>query len=218
MVPCIASPQTCPDLIQPCSTMLHQFRAKRPSCHLKMAILGHSGPYLGPLTPSGGHSWPMNGSITSRWVCPDLLHPFPHLWQQNGHFGPSWTTYWKKSPQTLKNCTPYLKIGKFVYICRLDGLQAQNIICIIFSHKIPILPVTRRKLGEKGQNPQYWKTHTNIRKFRSGLWPERLTTLKQRKNGLGFYEIPFLPGTGRKGPKNAWLLPAQFFLSFLMRK
>ena len=182
---------------------------------------GHFGSFWALFGASDTLWWPF---LTYEWLhyialgVPWLAPPFSTLMAAKWPF---WTLLnhllEEKPPNAQKLYTLFENWEICIYLSsRWIASAKQNL--YYFSHKIPILPVTGRELGEKGQNPQYWKTHTNIRKFRSGHWPERLTTLKQRKNGLGFYEIPFLPGTGRKVPKNAWLLTAPFFLSFLMRK
>merc|ERR1712214_131705 len=44
-----ASPGMCPDLFHPCSTLFHQFGATTPPYGTKITILGHLGPFWGPI-------------------------------------------------------------------------------------------------------------------------------------------------------------------------
>ena len=61
-------------------------------------------------------------------------------------------------------------------------------------------------LGENWEkSPEMLKIENPIQIFGNFVHDLHLNDLLHlnRKIGLGFYEIPFLPVTGRKGPKNA---------------
>ena len=97
----ITSPWICPDVIQPRSTLIHQFGAARPAYGHNMTIYGHFGPFRGPMAPPNGHSGPGKGS---QHIVPDvpgldptLIHADPPvwsrqacLWPQNYHLWPFW--------------------------------------------------------------------------------------------------------------------------------
>ena len=96
------SSRMCPDLIQPRSTLIHQFGAARPAYGPKRSISGNFGPFWGPMAPPNGHSRPGKGS---QHIAPDVpgldptsIHADPPvwgrqacLWPQNYYLWPFWT-------------------------------------------------------------------------------------------------------------------------------
>ena len=78
------SSRMCPDLIQPRSTLIHQFGAAWPAYGHNTTIYGHIGPFGGPMAPPNGHSGPGKGS---QHIAPDvpgldptLIHADPQVW------------------------------------------------------------------------------------------------------------------------------------------
>ena len=93
------SPRMCTDLIQPRSTLIHQFGAARPAYGPKRSISGNFGPFWGPMAPPNGHYGPGKGSQhfapDVHGLDPTLIHSDPPvwscqacLWPQKGHFWP----------------------------------------------------------------------------------------------------------------------------------
>ena len=86
----------------------------------------------------------------------------------------------------------------------------------ILINQVPILPVP---VPDWEKSPKILRIENPTQIFGNIVHDSHQNDLPQQNkiHGLGFYEIPFLPVTGRKGPKNAKLLSAQIFHSFLMR-
>ena len=86
------SPQMCTDLIQPRSTLIHQFGAARPAYGPKRSISGNFGPFWGPMAPPNGHSGPGKGS---QHIVPDVhgldptsIHADPPVWSRQACIWP----------------------------------------------------------------------------------------------------------------------------------
>ena len=141
-----------------------------------MDILGPSGPYLGPLEPSDCHSWPVKWLHYIALSVPLLAPPLfvvPHCSTSSVPLDPLMAPRWpfwtllnhslEEKPQNPKNVVhPTWNIGKFIYICRLNILQAQNIVFRIFS---PWNPFTQW-LGENWEkSPEMLKIENPIQIF-----------------------------------------------------
>ena len=74
------SPWMCPRLIQPQSTLIHQFGGGRPTYGHKRAIYGLFEPFWDPLAPPMAIPDLGKGPNTSPWMCPNLIHSDPPVW------------------------------------------------------------------------------------------------------------------------------------------
>ena len=91
----ITSHWMCPNLFQPCSTLIHQFGAPRPAYGHKMAILAHLSHFEGIWRPPMVIIDPGKGPNTSPRVCPNLFQPCSTLFHQ---FGTTRSAFGRKRP------------------------------------------------------------------------------------------------------------------------